>query len=618
MEWLSATRNGVMRRFSDHASSRSHPLERTLTQPTATQGLDSFRVADARCPPNNSYVQRILIAPDRRPFDVMPKSDYEAIRRARLLLFLPLLLMFGLGLFGCSEETPISVDTPRPVEAIRLSISDPNEALRLTGTVNPWAAEDVAFEVSGRLNYIVEAGTAVEGRWEEAGKPIVEGDLIGRLDPALFEAAQKVATFQAKTAQVNLQHVLPAQVEAARAEMERAKDRYARVAQLRKKKSISESDAVTARQAFEVAKANFEQAESSLEVGRADFERAQAGLVKANIDLKHTRLYAPFSGEVAKVNLQAGGFAQAGNPVAELVMMDPILVKIIVSQQTDEQIQIGDPAYLYIPGQSQPWPGHVHQKSTVADPATRTFEVTIITRNTKVLSQSPDDPSVLDLPRVRDLQVVVGLQPGSSQNLFVQEKAVLRQDDLGYFVWQAEGLTSMDTIDLSNPTFTVRKVRVTPGAARMNFQGIFLMRELANPGELAYRDIVVANPPHGLKDGDRVALVRESWLLQPGSLVDVELVRQKVTPGFYLPMQAINPTGPDTGYILAVSLPAAERGRQGVAQRIDVTMHGSLGQLQRIEPKNPDAVGPGTLVIEKGLNFIRPGERVDVVAQRQG
>jgi len=485
--------------------------------------------------------------------------------------------------------------------------------------VKPWAAEDISFEVSGRLNYIAEAGTALEGRWDEAGESIVQGDLIGRLDSALFEAAKKVAESQVKTAQANLENVLPAKVEAARAEMERAKDNYTRLKRLLERKSISEGEAVAAKQVFEVAMANLKQAESSLAVGRADLERAQAALVKADIDLAHTSLYAPFSGEVASVYLQAGGFATPGKPVVRLVMMDPILVKLIVSPETNEQIQIGDPVHLYIAGHSLPWVGQVHQKSTIADPATRTFEVTVITRNAKVPSEPPADPAVLDLPRVTNLRIVVGLEPGSSGNLFVPEKEVLRQDDEGYFVWRAEGLRASDAIDPADPTFTVRKVRVVPGSRRMNFQGIFLMRELADPGELAYRHLVVANPPKGLADRDRVALVRESWLLQPGSLVDVQFARQQGAPGFYVPMQAISTSGSENGgYILTVSPTVEAPDKQGVAERVDVTIHETVRHLQRIEPKNPDAIRPDMWVITKGLNFIRPGERVHVVGQGRG
>lgn len=80
------------------------------------------------------------------------------------------------------------MEAPRPVVAMELVASDPTQALRLTGTVEAWAEENIAFEVAGRIRYIARPGAVLEGRWEENGEIIIEGGLLGAVDREVYEA----------------------------------------------------------------------------------------------------------------------------------------------------------------------------------------------------------------------------------------------------------------------------------------------------------------------------------------------------------------------------------------------------------------------------------------------
>jgi len=68
-------------------------------------------------------------------------------------------------LIGCGDQEPKDTEpNPRPVTVLELREMDPVEPLQLTGSVNAWKEQDLAFEVAGRIEWIVEPGTELEGR----------------------------------------------------------------------------------------------------------------------------------------------------------------------------------------------------------------------------------------------------------------------------------------------------------------------------------------------------------------------------------------------------------------------------------------------------------------------
>ena len=71
-------------------------------------------------------------------------------------------LLLALGFCGCSGKLDIVPQpAPRPVSVITLQESDPARSMRMTGVVGSWKSEDIGFEVSGRVQYVIEAETNV-------------------------------------------------------------------------------------------------------------------------------------------------------------------------------------------------------------------------------------------------------------------------------------------------------------------------------------------------------------------------------------------------------------------------------------------------------------------------
>ena len=312
-------------------------------------------------------------------------------------------------LAACSEKEPPKPEVvPRPVSVIELRESDPVQSLLLTGSVRSWAEQDVAFEVEGVVRFSAEAGTNLEGRFLTAdGEVQVEGDPLAQLDSQAYEIARstavatvEVAKENLDTAHVELAKVLPASLKAAEANQVRAQAEHDQIDALYKKGAAPEVDLIRARADRDGRVANVEEALAAMDAKKAEIkslearvQQAEESLRQADYDLARCRLVAPFAGEVAEVYVEAGGYARRGQPVVHLVMMQPVLVDLAVSDETAARLSRGDGVRVRVRGLKEMAYARVYDKATSADPETRTFRVSIIVRNERVRAPfGADDP----------------------------------------------------------------------------------------------------------------------------------------------------------------------------------------------------------------------------------
>ena len=377
---------------------------------------------------------------------------------------------------------------------------------------------------------------------------------------------------------------------------------YDRTKRAHDRSAATDIELATAQARRDAARAGVREAQAALESGQAALDRAQASRRLAEIDLENTILYAPFTGEISEVYIKVGGYANAGRSVAELVMMDPIQIEVTVSAATARRITIHDPVNVFVTGRDEPMHGKVYRKSTLADAATRTFTITVMLRNEQRVVDEGVDSGVLTLPRIEMLFPVTREDPLVDGPVFVEERRGLHRDEQGHFIWIADGVSFLDGLDSS---FVVRKVRVVPGERRINYQGIYLLRELADSGGARFLDATVFGVPEGVQDGDRVAVVHKSWVLRPGDLVQVRFKRDAGVAGMYVPMPAVVPDGDGGGSVFIV--------RDGKAVKVGVTLHEIVGELQRIEGSGEVALAVGDRVITRGSSYVRPGESVSVL-----
>jgi hypothetical protein len=142
----------------------------------------------------------------------------------------------------------------------------------------------------------------------------------------------------------------------------------------------------------------------------------------------------------------------------------------------------------------------------------------------------------------------------------------------------------------------------------MNFQGLYLMRDLSDIGKLVPDTLIAMDVPDDFKDGDQVLIASKEWRLRPGQLIPVLLGETIPEPGFYLPMNSIKPVNDKTGEIFVAV--------DGKAKKIKVKLLSNVGELFRIEALDPgdaNLVSTGSRVITDHIHFLQHDEPISVI-----
>ncbi len=534
--------------------------------------------------------------------------------------------VFFLGLLPGAGRTrdanAADAGRPRPVSVLVLRESDPSQRLRLSGAVQSWKQQDLSFDVSGRVAWTIGDGADIEGRThDEKGRVLTEGTVLARLDSERYKLAVESARAELRAreakmaaAEIEIAQLLPARLRGARGRATRVSKECERQKELFEREAGTQADVDTAVAELAQAKADVEQVEADLaaakaELGRIEAEigQAQHGVKKAELDLADCVLRSPFHGRVSHVSVIPGAFVAAGRAILTVVVMDPIKVEVAVSPATDRHVAVSDVVQVYPPGMSTPVEGVVQAKETSADPRTRTFGLSVMVRNRRVVANASGDASAL--PSVERLTRPQLLQAQPGDPLCVPVQAILGDSGRPY-VLKAEGILPGQLASLENPVITLRRVAVQLGERRRALLGVVL-REVTAASALTPQDLILLDPPPGLEDGARVAYVRRRWLFRPGDVADVLLQPRPPARGYYVPMGIVKPVDNAEGHVFVV--------RDGKAGRARVRLAGHVDDRVRIEPADAAArelLQAGTQLIAGNVHFIVEGESVAVVGTK--
>ncbi len=538
--------------------------------------------------------------------------------------------ILGIGLAGCdSAQTSVSAQPhARPVSYLTLQRSDPGKHDLVAGSVESWKKEMLGFQVGGRITSVHEPGAQVHGRVvDEQGELLEAGTQLGTIEDQRYrlrveQAQARVSGALAETAalRTDIEKTLPSERSEVRAEYERAKADYQRQRRLHKSGAGAQRRVDETRAEFKASEARLaridaqiEERKSRLVALEAQVAEARESLSQAQLDLADTRLHAPFNGQIAKVHVIPGGYVEPGQPVVTLQMMDPMKVQVAVSPETDQAINYNDLVKLYVEGSDEPLHGWVWNKDTVADTSTRTFMITMLVRNRQVEVGLPEALQGQRFHRTPDLWNLE-TEHAASEGPYFTNSQTLQQDEQGYFVWRAEGLTLADLEHDFDPVFRVRKVRVSPGERRLRFLQVFTYRQLDDLGDLnPHTDLLAGNLPAHVQDGDPVFLSRKRWLLRPGQLVNVDLHQGRLPGGFYVPADAITRDG-DAHHVYLVRDEA--NGEQRAA-RVAVRVGTHAGTLQAVEASGDIELQGAKLIVE-GVHYLRDGDPVNTFSKVEG
>lgn len=527
---------------------------------------------------------------------------------------------------ACGDRSPPKPPVlPRPVTVMELGDRAPLRPVQVPGSVVAWREDDVAFEVSGRIVKMVELGTYREGRWLEGGEIKRHGQIIARVNPEPYEIARDTAQADLAVAERNLasaviqlEQVLPAQQDAAAAQLIRADAELTRYAEAFKSKSVSKVEVIRAQADRDSRKANVEellaqveQQKARIETLRARIKQSEEAVRQAKYDLGNCTLYAPFNCEVAELYSVAGGYARTGSPVAHIIMMDPVKVDVALSEESASGITIGDSVNVFLPGDSEPTNGAVFEKSSTADPETRTFRISIFVRNYRQIAKVPPGDPRLEHPRIGRFQYVSRERARSGKGPFlVEEEFALRKDSDGTFVWRMDGYKRGEPIRTGS-LVSVSKVRIDTTDYVLNMQGIMRFRGVSDTGELKVGDLIAWGIPKDFTGG-QVLLAQERWKLRPGQVVTAILKRDVPPAGHWVPLRALATEDRKSGRVYVVD--------EDKVRIVQVGITNSISEFFRIEPVDEDGrrlLKTGARLVVDYIHFLSDGESVKVTRTRR-
>lgn len=199
-------------------------------------------------------------------------KNHDKMRRYTILL---ISAICALICASCSTRDSKNEKYIYRVKIAKVQNASAHEITELSGVVKEAKAVNLAFRVAGPITRL----NISEGNY------VKRGDLIAQIDPRDYTL----------------------QLAAAQAEYDKVMDEVTRVKELYNRKSVSE----------------------------ADYQKAIAGeqmitakLNRAKDQLADTKLYAPFSGYIQKVNYQQGEIVNTGMPVASIIDVDYYTVEI--------------------------------------------------------------------------------------------------------------------------------------------------------------------------------------------------------------------------------------------------------------------------------------------------
>ncbi|MGZ8899076.1 MAG: efflux RND transporter periplasmic adaptor subunit [Limisphaerales bacterium] len=381
---------------------------------------------------------------------------------------------------GCSKEQkqdggkrgPAQLETKK-VRVARVQRLDTEETVYATGSLAAQDRATLSVKVPGRVESI-EA---------DLGMAVKQGDRLARIERQDYELRLRQADAALAQARARLGLSLGGEqdkaepekasiVKEAQALLNEATKNRERVKSLRAEGVVAEADVETAEAAYQVAVNRYEESVHEAKNRMATLRMRQAELELAQQQLNDTEIRAPFAGIVEQRQTSPGEYLSIGVPVLTVVRVDPIRLRLEVSEKDAPRVQIGQTVHLRVEGSERQHDGKISRVSPV-----------ISSDNRMLLAEA-------DVPNPEGL-----LRPGS----FAKANIVVNDQAPGLFVPEGSVLTfaGMQKIFLVQEGKAAEK-EVTLKRERDGFVEVL--------GEVKAGDEVVVDPGT-LRNGQPVELI---------------------------------------------------------------------------------------------------------------
>jgi len=266
-----------------------------------------------------------------------------------------------------------------PAREVRLARAEEGQLSRTIAVAGTLAADEQAelsFKVAGRLQRL----------YVDIGTPVRHGQTIARLVPTDFELRVR----QAETAlqQARTQLGLPAQgsdevvspegtagVKQAAATLKQAQLTRDRMARLFNEQLIPQSDLDAAEASLGVADGRYQEAIETARTRQGLLAQRKSELAIARQQLSDSLLTAPFDGAIQERMANAGDYLAVGAPVARLVRVHPLRLRLAVPEREATGVKVGQPVDLTVEGDPGRHTGRVARISPAISEENRTLLV---------------------------------------------------------------------------------------------------------------------------------------------------------------------------------------------------------------------------------------------------
>ena len=209
-------------------------------------------------------------------------------------------------LLSCEQKEQAAASAPSPVKVFPLMQQTVTDYGEWFGFLRGVQNTNIQPHVTGFL---------MSQEYKD-GMPVKEGDVLFRIDDALFRAAVEQAEANKAAAEAALA--------GSQAQSEKAALDLERYEKLVKTAAVSEKDVDDMRQTHKAALAQVEKDKSAL-------EQATAALAKARIDLDYTVVRAPYSGIVGAAKASVGDLVSPTTLLTTITAVDPIRVDFSIN-----------------------------------------------------------------------------------------------------------------------------------------------------------------------------------------------------------------------------------------------------------------------------------------------
>lgn len=204
---------------------------------------------------------------------------------------------------------------------------------------------------------------------------VQRNDLIAQRERDALGVAKAEASLADLTSGAREQEIKDAEigVSTALTNYEKAETDFARISELYAQEAVSQADYEKTEVAYKQQKNLLDSAESKLSLlksgnrpeqiraARAELERSRAVLKASQALLEDTKIISPIDGTVLSKNIDAGEFVQAGAPVATLVDLNDMWIKVYISTDDLPGVKLGQQVTFTVNGSTREFKGVIEE-----------------------------------------------------------------------------------------------------------------------------------------------------------------------------------------------------------------------------------------------------------------